>query len=212
MCVYVCESLSCVQLFATPWTVACQAPLCMGILQARRLEWVAIGPSGRTQLWGHLLPAVPQGPWPHLLCLCGWLCLPPLPPRHRGLRRRVGGSLGALAFLNVLFYHPGDPAVFFSSSAGAGDRGAESGQAMGALATALSSTERVTSRSSQAGVEGLPGSAFSCLSPWPPEASCPQVQAPSRARPASTPSIPTPSPWATKHTQHTRKHLLGKRK
>ena len=27
---------------ATPWTVACQAPLSMGILQARILEWVAI--------------------------------------------------------------------------------------------------------------------------------------------------------------------------
>ena len=26
------------QLFATPWTVACQAPLTMGILQARILE------------------------------------------------------------------------------------------------------------------------------------------------------------------------------
>ena len=28
--------------FATPWTVAHQAPLSMGILQARILEWVAI--------------------------------------------------------------------------------------------------------------------------------------------------------------------------
>ena len=35
-----------VQLFATPWTVACQAPLSMRILQARILEWVAI-PSSR---------------------------------------------------------------------------------------------------------------------------------------------------------------------
>ena len=26
----------------TPWTVACQAPLSMGILQARILEWVAM--------------------------------------------------------------------------------------------------------------------------------------------------------------------------
>ena len=26
----------------TPWTVACQAPLSMGILQVRILEWVAI--------------------------------------------------------------------------------------------------------------------------------------------------------------------------
>ena len=30
------------QLFATPWTVAHQAPLSMGILQARILEWVSI--------------------------------------------------------------------------------------------------------------------------------------------------------------------------
>ena len=33
-------SHSCAQLFATPRTVACQAPLSMGILQARILEWV----------------------------------------------------------------------------------------------------------------------------------------------------------------------------
>ena len=38
--------LSCVQLFVTPWTVACLAPLSMGILQARILEWVAM-PSSR---------------------------------------------------------------------------------------------------------------------------------------------------------------------
>ena len=36
------QSLSCVQLFVTPWTVAHQAPLSMGALQARILEWVAI--------------------------------------------------------------------------------------------------------------------------------------------------------------------------
>ena len=48
MCVYVtqvcvCESHSShVQLFATLWNVARQAPLSMGILQARILEWVAI--------------------------------------------------------------------------------------------------------------------------------------------------------------------------
>ena len=35
-------SLSHVLLFETPWTVAHQAPLSMGILQARTLEWVAI--------------------------------------------------------------------------------------------------------------------------------------------------------------------------
>ena len=35
------QSLSHVRLFVTPWTVARQAPLSMGILQARILEWVA---------------------------------------------------------------------------------------------------------------------------------------------------------------------------
>ena len=39
-------SLSHVRLFATPWTVAHQAPLSMGILQARILEWVHF-PSSR---------------------------------------------------------------------------------------------------------------------------------------------------------------------
>ena len=36
------QLLSHVRLFATPWTVACQAPLSMGIFQAIILEWVAI--------------------------------------------------------------------------------------------------------------------------------------------------------------------------
>ena len=40
------KSLSHVRLFATPWIVAHQAPLSMGILQARILEWVAM-PSSR---------------------------------------------------------------------------------------------------------------------------------------------------------------------
>ena len=44
MCVL--RHLSHVQLFATPWTVARQAPLSIGILQARILEWVALLPPG----------------------------------------------------------------------------------------------------------------------------------------------------------------------
>ena len=40
-------SLSSVWLFVTPWTVAHQAPLSMGILQARILEWVAMPFSSR---------------------------------------------------------------------------------------------------------------------------------------------------------------------
>ena len=39
--------LSNVQLFVTPWTVACQAPI-HGIFQARTLEWVAISYSRRS--------------------------------------------------------------------------------------------------------------------------------------------------------------------
>ena len=40
------KSLSRVRLFTTPRTIACQAPLSMGILQTRMLEWVAM-PSSR---------------------------------------------------------------------------------------------------------------------------------------------------------------------
>ena len=40
------KSLSRVRLIATPWTVAHQAPLSRGILQARIQEWVAM-PSSR---------------------------------------------------------------------------------------------------------------------------------------------------------------------
>ena len=36
------QSLSCVRLFETLWTVARQAPLSMGILQAKILEWIAL--------------------------------------------------------------------------------------------------------------------------------------------------------------------------
>ena len=36
------KSLSCLRLFATLWMVACQAPLYVGILQARALELVSI--------------------------------------------------------------------------------------------------------------------------------------------------------------------------
>ena len=36
------KSLKHTKLFVTPWTVARQAPLSMGILQARILEWVAM--------------------------------------------------------------------------------------------------------------------------------------------------------------------------
>ena len=41
------KSLSRVRLFVTPWSVACQASLSMGILQTRILEWGAIAFSER---------------------------------------------------------------------------------------------------------------------------------------------------------------------
>ena len=48
---------SCVQLFATLWAVAQQAPLSMEILQARLLEWVAVPSSrGSTQELNPVLP------------------------------------------------------------------------------------------------------------------------------------------------------------
>ena len=46
MCACVLSCFSCVRLCVTLWTVAPQAPLSMGTLQARILEWVAM-PSSR---------------------------------------------------------------------------------------------------------------------------------------------------------------------
>ena len=49
------KSLSCVRLFVTPWTVACQAPLSMGF--------------SRQEYWSGL-PCLPPGDLPNLLkCL-----------------------------------------------------------------------------------------------------------------------------------------------
>ena len=46
LCACVFSTFSCVQLCENLWTVAHQAPLSIGILQARILEWVAM-PSSR---------------------------------------------------------------------------------------------------------------------------------------------------------------------
>ena len=61
------QSISCVQVFVTPWIIACQALQSMGILKASILEWVAI-PSSRGSfqprsptLQVDSLPAEPQG-------------------------------------------------------------------------------------------------------------------------------------------------------
>ena len=66
-----CESLSHVQLFVTPWIVARKAPLSMEILQARILKWFlfpspgslpdpGIEPRSPT-LWADSLPSEPPG-------------------------------------------------------------------------------------------------------------------------------------------------------
>ena len=49
---FLCAVLSSSVLFdsVTPWSIACQAPLSMGILQARILEWVAMS-SSRGSSW-----------------------------------------------------------------------------------------------------------------------------------------------------------------
>jgi len=60
-CMCVLRRFCHLQLFATPWTVSCQAPLSMGILQTRILEWAAIS-SSRGSSW-------PRDWDPHLLCL-----------------------------------------------------------------------------------------------------------------------------------------------
>ena len=51
VCVCVCaQLLSHVRHFMTPWTAAFKAPLSMGILQARILEWVAMGDCPNTEI------------------------------------------------------------------------------------------------------------------------------------------------------------------
>ena len=47
---YVLRHFSHVQLFVTPWTVACQAPLSLGFFPTRILEWVAMS-SSRASSW-----------------------------------------------------------------------------------------------------------------------------------------------------------------
>ena len=61
-----------VRLFATPWTVARQAALSIGILQPRILQWVAM-----PFLQG-IFPT--QGSNVRLLCLLHWQHLPLVPP------------------------------------------------------------------------------------------------------------------------------------
>ena len=45
VCVYVC-ALSCVQLFATPWSVACQTPLSMEFSRQEYWSWLPFSTLG----------------------------------------------------------------------------------------------------------------------------------------------------------------------
>ena len=74
LCVCVCSQfLQSCWLFLTPWTLVCQAPLSMGLLRARILEWVAMYSSRRSS-------------WPrdqtHIFCIscisCGFFITEPL--------------------------------------------------------------------------------------------------------------------------------------
>ena len=75
--------LSSIQLFVGPWTVARQAPLSMGILQARILQWVAMSSSrGSSQ----------PGDQTHIsLCLLHWRAdaLPLVPPGKMDIKVQV---------------------------------------------------------------------------------------------------------------------------
>lgn len=137
----------------------------------------------------------------------------PAPPR-RGLRRRVGRSLGALAFLNVPFRAPG---LSWGPGAGGGvgtearrtgkpgsKPRAEQNQA--AQATAVGGATRVTSQRGGAGATH--GPAWLCL---PPPASRPGPSAP---EPGLSPARPAARGWGggMKHAQHTRELPFGKRK
>ena len=73
-----CAVLSQVQLFVTPWTVAHQAPLSMGILQARILEWVAMPSSGD-------LPNLGMEPRSPALRADSLPCEPPVKPKNTGV-------------------------------------------------------------------------------------------------------------------------------
>ena len=78
------KSLSCVPLFVTPWTVASQTPLSMGILHSRILEWVAM-PSSR----GSFQPRSPT------------LQVDSLPSEPQGKPKNTGVS--SLSLLQVIF-------------------------------------------------------------------------------------------------------------
>ena len=113
MCVLCLVAQSCPTL-ATPWTVALQALLSMGILQARRLEWVAMPfsrPSPRPRdgihvscvscIAGRQLTAEPLGK----PCLCR--------PHHLFSMQHLPKLPAASSLKAQLWSHPGTPSLSF---------------------------------------------------------------------------------------------------
>ena len=95
VCVCVCaQSLSCVQPFATPWTVVCQAPLCMGFSRQEYWNRLPFPPPGKLpdpgvepecpvtpELAGRFFTTELPGlksfrPW--VKQTCAWISAPPL--------------------------------------------------------------------------------------------------------------------------------------
>ena len=58
----VVSHFSCIQLFVTRWALVCQAPLSMGILQARTLEWAAMSSPPGDLLNSGIEPVSPAAP------------------------------------------------------------------------------------------------------------------------------------------------------
>ena len=87
------QSLSHVRLFVTPWTVALQPPLSIGIFQARILEWVSCPPPGDLPNPG-IFPTRGSNPVSHIAG--GSLPTePPGKPKHT--------ELGSLSLLQRIF-------------------------------------------------------------------------------------------------------------
>ena len=94
----ICKSFSRVQPFETPWTLAHLAPLSMGILQARILEWVAMPSSwGSSQPRDRVLISSVSHIGRQVLYRCSHLGSPPVARTNLQLHREEnswkGGSM-----------------------------------------------------------------------------------------------------------------------
>ena len=92
-----CVVLSCVQLFMTLWTVALQAPLSLGILQARILEWIAM-PFSR----GYSRPR----DWTLVSCIAGRFLTIWATGKSQWASQMLAFDFGQNHFLSVLFTSP----------------------------------------------------------------------------------------------------------